>query len=42
MLEDMKDLMTAAFHGTSLADVRSRRTATGPAELSAQETVSAP
>ena len=41
MLDDMKDLMTAAFYGTSLQDVRSRRTATGEAESSAQEIVSA-
>ncbi|KQT02479.1 bifunctional acetaldehyde-CoA/alcohol dehydrogenase [Cellulomonas sp. Leaf395] len=26
MIEDMKDLMTAAYYGTSLTDVRSRRT----------------
>ena len=25
MIEDMKDLMTAAYYGTSLTDVRSRR-----------------
>jgi acetaldehyde dehydrogenase/alcohol dehydrogenase len=25
MIEDMKDLMTAAYYGTSLADVRGRR-----------------
>ena len=41
MLDDMKDLMTAAYYGTSLQDVRSRRTATGVAEKSAQETSSA-
>jgi acetaldehyde dehydrogenase/alcohol dehydrogenase len=27
MIEDMKDLMTAAYYGTSLGDVRARRTA---------------
>ena len=41
MLDDMKDLMTAAYYGTSLQDVRSRRTASGEAESSAQEIVSA-
>ncbi|MBX9245688.1 bifunctional acetaldehyde-CoA/alcohol dehydrogenase [Actinotalea ferrariae] len=40
MLADLKDLMTAAFYGTSLQDVRSRRTAAGAAEQSAQEAVS--
>ena len=29
MLADMKDLMTAAYYGTSLQDVRSSRTGTG-------------
>ncbi|WP_370524162.1 bifunctional acetaldehyde-CoA/alcohol dehydrogenase [Cellulomonas sp. APG4] len=42
MLDDMKDLMTAAYYGTSLQDVRSRRTAAGEAEQSAQEAVDAP
>ena len=41
MLDDMKDLMTAAYYGTSLKDVRSRRTAAGEAEQSAQEVDSA-
>jgi len=38
MLEDMKDLMTATFYGTSLRDVRRRRAASAD-ERSAQETV---
>jgi acetaldehyde dehydrogenase/alcohol dehydrogenase len=37
MLDDMKDLMTAAFYGTSLQDVRRRRAASAD-ERSAQET----
>jgi len=41
MLDDMKDIMTAAFYGTSLEDVRSRRTASGEAEQPAQEADSA-
>jgi acetaldehyde dehydrogenase/alcohol dehydrogenase len=41
MLDDMKDLMTAAFYGTSLQDVRSRRTAAVGAESYAQETAPA-
>lgn len=41
MLDDMKDLMTAAYYGTSLQDVRSRRTAAGAAEEPAQEADSA-
>ena len=41
MLDDMKDLMAAAYYGTSLEDVRYRRTAAGMAEQSAQETDSA-
>ncbi|MDT0164665.1 bifunctional acetaldehyde-CoA/alcohol dehydrogenase [Actinotalea sp. AC32] len=40
MLDDMKDLMTAAYFGTSLQDVRSRR-ATEDAESPAQETTTA-
>ena len=33
MLDDMKDLMAAAYHGTSIEDVRSRRSAAAaPAE----------
>jgi acetaldehyde dehydrogenase / alcohol dehydrogenase len=41
MLGDMKDLMTAAYYGTSLQDVRSRRTAVQEVEPSTQETVTA-
>lgn len=37
MLDDMKDLMAAAFYGTSLQDVRRRRAASAD-ERSAQET----
>lgn len=40
MLEDMKDIMTAAYYGTTVQDVRAQRTASGEAE-SAQETVPA-
>jgi len=40
MLDDMKDIMTAAFYGTSLEDVRGTRTASGQADQPAQETVS--
>src|SRR5690606_34523788 len=32
MLEDMKDLMTAAYYGTSVEEVRARRAARGKAE----------
>ena len=42
MLDDMKALMTAAYYGTSLQDVRAGRTAAGEAEPSAQETVPVP
>ena len=41
MLEDMKDIMTAAYYGTSLQDVRSRRAAAGSAQEPAQEADSA-
>nr|WP_297429072.1 bifunctional acetaldehyde-CoA/alcohol dehydrogenase [uncultured Actinotalea sp.] len=41
MLDDMKDLMTAAYYGTSLQDVRSRRTAEQEVAPAAQETVPA-
>lgn len=41
MLDDMKDIMTAAFYGTSLEEVRGTRTASGQADQPAQETVSA-
>lgn len=37
MLDDMKDIMTAAYYGTSVEDVRAQRTASGTA-ASAQET----
>jgi acetaldehyde dehydrogenase/alcohol dehydrogenase len=37
MLDDMKDIMTAAYYGTSLQDVRRRRAASAD-ERSAQET----
>jgi len=37
MLDDMKDIMTAAYYGTSVEDVRDQRTASGTA-ASAQET----
>lgn len=37
MLDDMKDLMTAAYYGTSLQDVRARRTAAGEQAELAQE-----
>jgi acetaldehyde dehydrogenase/alcohol dehydrogenase len=38
MLDDMKDIMTAAYYGTSLEDVRVRRTVSGEADQPAQET----
>lgn len=41
MLDDMKDLMTAAYYGTSLQDVRSRRTAEQEVAPPTQETVTA-
>ena len=41
MLDDMKDIMTAAFYGTSLEDVRARRAASGEPEQPAQEDGSA-
>jgi acetaldehyde dehydrogenase/alcohol dehydrogenase len=41
MLDDMKDIMTAAFYGTSLEDVRARRAASGEPGLPAQEDGSA-
>lgn len=37
MLDDMKDLMTAAYYGTSLQDVRTRRTTAGEQAELAQE-----
>jgi acetaldehyde dehydrogenase/alcohol dehydrogenase len=41
MLDDMKDIMAAAFYGTSLEDVRARRAASGEPGLPAQEDGSA-
>jgi acetaldehyde dehydrogenase/alcohol dehydrogenase len=41
MLDDMKDIMAAAYYGTSLQDVRARRAASGELDLPAQEDGSA-